>query len=235
MATYKGIISFPAIFTPSKGKKADKYKFSLNLLLPPGDPQIADIQSLINTAKAGVAGGYDGEHECLAGYDEKYKGKDYYNPAFSGWSEFSCGTKGEINETLAQQHKPSVVGQDMQPIIDPSKVFSGCVGFVNAGLSYYPKGKAGIGGWLNGVMITDEEPPMGRLDGKPSVEQMFAGVGTTPTAATTTPPPTPVAPAPATLVMTAKAEGVTYEAYVDAGWSDEQMVDGGLAIKSSIG
>ena len=228
MPTIKGIISFPALFTPKAAKGSNEPKYGVSVLLPPGDPQIESLTVEVDAIKAGVQGGYNGTNICFAPYDEKYAGKSYHDPKFSGWYVFSCSAK--------EDDRPSVVGQDMQPIIDTSKVFAGCVGYVNAGMSYYPKGTAGIGGWLNGVMITDEEPPMGRLDSKPSVEQMFAGIASTPAAATAPPTPTPpTVPAGPAIMMTAKADGVTYDAYIEAGWTAEQMIDGGLAIKASVG
>jgi hypothetical protein len=132
-----------------------------------------------------------------------------------------------------------------QPIIDPAQVHSGVVAYVAAGISGYTKGKGGIGGWLNGVMVTDEDEPMGRLDGKPTVDQMFASIPggaapavPTPAVAAPTPPipPAPVAPpVPAVLQMTAKAAGVTYEQYIATpGWTDELLISEGLAIKPSF-
>lgn len=48
------------------------------------------------------------------------------------------------------------------------------------------------------------------------------------------PPPAPMAPPPAPVApvrqMTAAAQGVTYEAYVAAGWSDAQLVQNGLML-----
>jgi len=41
------------------------------------------------------------------------------------------------------------------------------------------------------------------------------------------PPPAPVAPV---RQMTAAANGVTYEAYVAAGWSDAQLVQNGMMM-----
>ena len=41
------------------------------------------------------------------------------------------------------------------------------------------------------------------------------------------PPPAPVAPV---RQMTAAAQGVTYDAYVAAGWSDAQLVQNGLML-----
>ena len=48
------------------------------------------------------------------------------------------------------------------------------------------------------------------------------------------PAPAPMAPPPAPAApvrqMTAAANGVTYEAYVAAGWSDAQLVQNGLML-----
>jgi len=247
----KGILSFPTLFTPKMAKGADQAKYSVTVLLQPNDPQIAAIQAEVDAAKAnGFPSGYTGQDECFGPYDTKYAGKDYYDPRFSGWFVFSCTAKAE--------DKPSVVDMNYNQIIDPGQVFSGMVGYVNAAVSAYTKGKGGIGGWLNGVMITAEEPPMGRLDNKPSVEQMFAGVGAAPgqpappatnplvapapvapaqAAPAPAPPPTAVAaPAPpAQLQMTEKANGVTLEQYLATpGWTEQMLIDQGLAIRPSF-
>jgi len=246
----KGIISFPALFTPKLAKGATEPKFGVTVLLPPGDPQIAAIQAEVEAAKANsFPSGYTGADECFGPYDTKYAGKDYYDQRFSGYFVFSCSAK--------QDDRPSVVDPTYQQIVDPSQVFSGMVAYVNAGISGYTKGKGGIGGWLNGVMTTTEEAPMGRLDNKPTVEQMFASVTGAPAAHTAAngavvthpgvanvapapaapPPPapnqTPATPAP--LQMTAKANGVTLEAYLATpGWTEQILIDQGLAIRPSF-
>jgi hypothetical protein len=46
----------------------------------------------------------------------------------------------------------------------------------------------------------------------------------------TAPPPVPAAPAPIAKQMTPAANGVTYEAYIAAGWNDAQMVAAGLLM-----
>lgn len=86
-------------------------------------------------------------------------------------------------------------------------------------------------------MVTEEEPPMGRLDGKPSIEQMFAGISATqqpappampkpaaPVPQAPTPPAPPSAPA---YTMTAKAAGATYEQFKANGWTDAMLVEQG--------
>lgn len=226
MATIKGILSFPALFQAKVAKGATDAKFGCTVLLAPGDPQIATIQAEVEAAKANsFPSGYTGADECFGPYDTKYAGKEYYDPRFSGWYVFSCSAK--------EDDRPAVVDMSRMPVVDPAKVYSGMIAYVSAGISGYTKGKGGIGGWLNGVMITDEEPTMGRLDGKPSVDQMFAqvpgGDGSAPVAAPAPVPPVPNA-APAKLQMTAKANGVTLEAYLATpGWTEEMLIEQGLA------
>ncbi len=239
----KGILSFPTLFTPKVAKGATDAKFGASVLIAPNDPQIAVIQAEVDQAKAnGFPSGYTGQDECFGPYDVKYAGKDYYDPRFAGWYVFSCSAKAE--------DRPAVVDMNYTQIIDPAAVYSGMVGYINAGISAYIKGKGGIGGWLNGVMITAEDPPMGRLDGKPTVDQMFVGVngGTVAPAAAApgvalpapnavpapaTPPPSVPAPAPQ-LVMTAKANGATYDAMIAAGWTDDMMIQQGMVIAPSF-
>lgn len=230
MPTIKGILSFPSIFTPSIAKGATVAKYNGVLLLPPNDPQVATLQADVAQAKLETfPSGYTGQDECLTAYDVKYAGKDYYDPRFTGWWVFSF--------TAQADDKPAVVDMAHQPIVNPGDVHSGIVVYVSAGISGYVKGKGGVGGWLNGVMSTGEvDPNYGRLDNKPSVEQMFAGVGAGQQAA---PMPSNVAPKPPVppqqappqpqYVMTAKAAGWTRDALIATGdWTDETLISQGL-------
>lgn len=232
MPTIKGILNFPNVFTAKVAKGATDAKYSIGVLLPPNDPQIPAILQEVEQAKLNTfPNGYTGSDQCFDLYQNKITpDKDYHNPKFVGWYLFTASAKAD--------DKPAVVNMNRQPILDPSQVYGGKVAYVSAGISGYTKGKAGIGGWLNGVMMTDEEPPMGRLDNKPSVDQMFSSVGAN---GAFTPNPLPHDPNnpltnPSTgLTMTAAANGVTYEQYKDAGWSDEQMISGGVAQRPSFG
>ena len=230
MSTIKGILSFPALFTPKTPKGGNEPKYGATVLLPPTDPQVALIQAEVQQAKLnGCPNGYKGKDECFGAYDTMYQGKEYYDPKFSGWFVFKCSAKAD--------DKPSVVDMNRMPIVDPSLAYAGAIVYVSANISYYEKGSGGIGGWLNGVMVTDEAPTMGRLDNKPTVDQMFASISGGATNVPPVPgvtPPAPPAP-PAQLVMTAAAAGVTYEQYMATpGWTDEMLIAQGLAIKPSF-
>ena len=236
------IISFPTIFTPKVAKGATEAKFSSTFLIAPDHPQLGLLQAEFDAAVAnGFPSGLQSSNDvCFAPYDVKYAGKDYHDPRFSGW--FAVSTSAKVDD------RPSVVGLDMQPIIDPSAVYSGMLVHANFNISAYTKGKGGIGGWLNGIMSTGEVGPMGRLDSKPSTEQMIAGLGTTPptqTAPTTPAPaapnaapvaPAPVAPAGPTYVMTEAAAGNTREQLLanGQGWTDELLLSQGMMIASSV-
>lgn len=244
MSTYKGILSFPAVFTAKVPTTGGDPKFSATLLFPPGDPQIAQIQAEVdagslNTFPSGLPAG---SNLCFAPYDVKYAGKEYYDPRFTGWYALGASAKAD--------DRPVVVDMAHQPIVDPSQVYSGSVVWMNLGISGYTKGTGGVGGWLNGLMVTEEEPTMGRLDGKPSVGQMFANVGAVapvapapvaPAPAAPAPVAPPVAPAPVAPVapappaapvhqMTAAAGGATYEAMIGANWTDETLIAHGMML-----
>ena len=253
----KGLLSFPTLFTPKQTKDAagnptGDPKYSCMVLLPAHDPQVPVIQKAVDTASLDTfPNGFPAKGDkCWGLYDDRFRGKDYYDPKFSGWYVFSCTAKAE--------DRPAVVNESLQPVIDPAAAFGGAVVWVNAGISGYTKGTGGVGGWLNGVMITSEEPPMGRLDNKPSVEAMFAnlptshqqhlaagattfqhtavnGVQVTGPGTTVVAPPviTPVA-APVTNALIMKPGLASYVEHKAAGWTDEMLLAQGMATRPSF-
>ena len=69
--------------------------------------------------------------------------------------------------------KPGVVDRDMNPIIDPEEVFSGCRG--KASINFYcfnTNGNKGIAASINNLMLCDASGP--RLGGKASAAEDFA-------------------------------------------------------------
>lgn len=250
MSSYKGILSFPKLFVPKAAKGSTDLKYGGQIIIAPNDPQVAVITAQVEAAKLDAfPSGYTGADCCWGLYEEKIQpNSSYYDPRFAGWYVLSFSAK--------EEDKPAVVDMAHQPIINSGEAHSGAVVWVSLHIGGYTAGRGGVGGWMNGVMLTGEEPPMGRLDNKPTVEQMFANVGAPPiptpahlahkpgapnmfpdTAAPlapTPPPPAPPAPAP-TLQMTAAAKGVTYETYMATpGWTDELLIAQGLAIKPSF-
>lgn len=233
--TYRGIISFPKIFRAeaTSNDPTGKKKFGISILFPPGDPELAKAKLEFEKAKLEgfPAGAPSSAKFCLQKYGDKFRGKEYYDPKLEEWWVLSANSN--------EDSRPTIVTSDYSPVIDPaSELFvPGAICLVNLGMYYYNKsGGIGIAGGLNGVMGTGEMGSLGRLDNKPSAEQMFGGGGAAPQAQGPAGPgpsapgpsaPGPDAPTPPGKVMTAAAE-YTYEQYITAGWDDEKLIAKGL-------
>jgi len=245
-----GIASFTkAVFTAQVSKAGGEPKFRIGVLIPPTDPQVAAINAEFNRAVAdsypnGMPRNVD---VCWGQYDDFFLGKEYYDPRFKGWYYFKCSSP-------ADQKPPVVSFPSLQPVTDPSKVYGGAMVWLNAGISGYTKGSGGIGGWFNGLAVTDDAPTMGRLDNRPSVEQMFGNLPTshqthlaagqphvaangsviTAPNMVAAPPAPPAPPVPAKPVLLMKPGEASYEDYINAGWTDELLISHGKATKPSF-
>ena len=178
MASYliKGILSFPTLFTPKRikqnGVETGEPKFSLQLLLHKDDPELhrlwGDMQGLIQNAwPSGVVPRQ--ANFCLQSYAEKNAHKEHYRPDLADYYELSM--------TAKETERPAVVYESTrQEVINPGDVYSGQVAYVHFNMDAYERGNGGVGAWLNGVMVTEETSAVGRLDGRPSVDAMFASV-----------------------------------------------------------
>jgi hypothetical protein len=256
----KGILSFPHVFQPRAipGSQDSTPKYSCSVLIAKNDPQLAQVQAVIEQEKAnGFPSGFPANGKlCLkdCAVEEVYK----TDPRFHQYMVLS----------MNNADKPLTVDQNLQPLMDPSQVYAGCIAWVSVGIQAYNKQvNKGVGAYINGLMPTGEEGPLGRIDGRPTAEQMFGGVaggvaggqvatnntapamappvGTVPmqaapvgipgqvSAPPVAPPTTPNQTAPV-LQMTAAANGVTYEAYKQQGWTDDQLIQNGLAIRPSF-
>ena len=238
--TLYGILSYPHLVQPRAVNPGDDPKFGAVILIPKGDPQISQLEQIIAQDKAnGWPSGFPHNGKVFL----KDCAVEWPNdPTIHGYMAASAGAK--------QDQRPHLVDMNLQPITDPSLIFAGAM--VHAAINtftYNQPVNKGVSAGLNGVMFTGSVGPLGRLDGRPSVESMFSTVATgapaaapqQPAAPATPPPapvaappqppvpPAPVAPSPAHQ-MTAAANGVTYEAYKANGWSDEQLIQNGLML-----
>ena len=242
----KGILSFPHLFQPRAVKQGDEPKYSCSVLIAKTDPQLAQVQQIIEAEKAnGFPSGFPPKGKvCLKDGAVEYP----QDPRMHSYMIISGTAKAD--------QKPVVVDAGMQPVMDPAAVYPGAEAWVQFNTFVYNMDTSkGVGAGLNGVMLTGLEGALGRLDNRPTAEQMFADVAgggapapqqpATPaappaapqapaqTAAAPTPPAPPAPPAapaaPAQLIMTAAANGVTYDQYKAQGWTDEQMIAAGVA------
>lgn len=249
----KGILSYPHLFTPRAVEAGGELKYSTSVLIRKDDPQLAQLQAIVEQEKAnGFPSGFPANGKlCL---------KDCATePSYSGDMKLHNFMVLSTNN----KDKPQVVDMNLQPLMDPAQIYAGCVAWVMVGIQAYsmPVNK-GVGAYVNGVMPTGEEGELGRIDGRPTAEQMFGDVAggapmspltqaaapaapqatapAAPQAAAPAPmsppaPPAHAAPAaPAALQMTAAANGATYEAMIAAGWTDDMMLAQGMAIRPSF-
>lgn len=239
--TVRGILSFNDLFVPKaiKTSPGSVPKFQAVILFPPNCPEAAKVKaefdrvalekypSSAGTLPANAKG-------CFGKYHDRYYGKDYYNPELAEW--FVLSTTAQADD------RPHVVDASVQKILNAGHegLVPGSLVDINFNISGYDEGTGGVGGWLNGIMATGQMGQLGRLDNKPSAEQMFGGGSTqsAPAAGGTPPPPStpgvgaPPPPPSEGPIMTdaAKAAGYTYESLQAAQWTDQQMVDAGYLV-----
>lgn len=129
----------------------------------------AAIQKAIMKGKSSIWGGKkpsfryqpkrDGDAELESGDRE---GDEYKNVFF-------------INPSMqAKRGKPGVVDENLQPILDIDKIYSGC--FCNVEVNPFPfknSGNCGVGWGLNNVMFVEDGD---RLDGRRSAASAFANL-----------------------------------------------------------
>lgn len=124
----------------------------------------------------------------------------------------------------------SGVGQEIQLGVDIASIGFGADP-LPAGASAVPAGisaeQPGVAGAATPAPPTaaNQTPPPTTTAVQPHTAILNAGAAVPPPPAPM--PPTPP-PAPASKKMTAAAQGVSYEAYVSAGWTDDQMRQAGV-------
>ena len=164
--TGKVRFSYLHVFTPQAVNEGDKEKYSVSLIISKYDKDtIAKINKAIEEAKE-------------SGKLSKFKGKIPANlktPLRDG------DTEREDDEVYSgcyfinanSVNQPGLVDKDLQAIIDPKELYSGCYG--RASINFYAynwNGTKGIACGLNNLQkLSDGE----RLSGGPSAEEDFGG------------------------------------------------------------
>lgn len=184
-------VSFANLFTPvapANNPQAES-KFGATILLPKSNVQAkATVDAAINAAfESGVVSKWNGVRPpapaiCVHDGDGvRPSDGQPFGPECKGCWVFTASSKAD--------RPPFVVDAQVQKIINPAEVYSGCYGNVN--VTFFPynsAGKKGIGCGLNGFQKTRDGEPLGS---RVTAEEAFSAV--TPAA----PAAWPSAPAPA--------------------------------------
>jgi hypothetical protein len=230
--TIKGILSYPHLFKVRSVVAGQDPKFSASILIAKDDPQLEAIIEAVETEKAnGFPSGFSAKStvclkDCVEAFPDNESVHEYY----------------VLNASSGENKRPKTVDSNLQDIMDPAEAYGGAEAHMAVNIFPFTKGKKGIAAFLYGVMLTGQEGALGRLDNSPSTEEMFAGAaGSVPKkpAPGKKTPPAPGKKAPPapnkqpTFIMTKAADGLTREAYHEADWTDEDLIEQGLMIKSS--
>lgn len=171
ITTGKVRASFVNLFQPRASQSGGEPKYSMTLLIPKSDTvTINGIYAEIEKAKQ------EGAQKVFGGMipptcrTPLYDG-DGVRPSGEPFGE-EC--RGHLVMTASAKMQPSIVGLDMQSIINPADVYSGC--YVRANINFFAyntNGNKGIGCGLNAVQkIEDGEPLTARV----SAEEAFGGI-----------------------------------------------------------
>ena len=221
----RGILSYPHLFSPREVVKGGPPKYSTGLLIAKTDTEM--VSRVQNAFDEAIRDGFP------SGAPRKMKST--LKDAAEEFPDRVDTLGGYYYISTYSLEQPPVVDQSLSPVIEPGQVYPGLMAWVALGVFTYKGPPPGVSAAVNGVMLTGEEGPLGRLDNKPSVEELFGELATEGTAPAPAPAPAqgacvapvvapPPAPAPSGPVMTEKAGGVPYEAFIAQGWTDEQLL-----------
>lgn len=173
-------VSFPKVFEPEKNELSGKTEYSIQALFPKG----ADLSALKQLCKRAAEAKWGNNipsglktpfrDQAEKPMKDKETGAivkdDNGNPVLRPGHE-----AGAIFVTLKSKYKPSVVDQNVQDIIDPSKFYGGCyaIAAVNA-FAYDQAGNRGVSLGLQAIQKTRDGESLGGTRVKP--EEAFKPV-----------------------------------------------------------
>lgn len=168
-------LSYCNLIEPRTPRNGGEPKYSVTLLIPKSDAATkADIDSAIQAA-------------MLAGKDKVWKGVLPPNPHIpihdgDGLREsgepFGEECRGCWVITASSKLKPEIVDSNLQPIINPTEIYSGMYAHVTIRFfAYSNSGNKGIGCGLGNIMKTADGEPLG---GRTDAATDFAGLSASP-------------------------------------------------------
>lgn len=178
---------------PANNPQAEP-KFSVTILVPKSNTQAkAAMDAAVNAAiEAGVTAKWSGVRPpvpsiCIHDGDGvRPSDGQAFGAECKGCWVFTASSKAD--------RPPFVVDAQVQKIINPAEIYSGCYGNVSVTFfAYNSAGKKGVGCGLNGIQKTRDGEPLGS---RVTAEEAFSVVGAAPAAPAWGAAPAP-APAPA--------------------------------------
>ena len=170
-------LSYCNVFQPQPpfNNPAGEKKFSVTVLVPKSNAAAkAAIDAAMNAAiEVGVSAKWNGVRPPMPALCVH----DGDGPRPSDGQPFGAECKGcwVFTASCKADRPPFVVDAQVQKIINPTEVYSGCYANVNVTFyAYNQAGKKGIGCGLNGVQKTRDGDPLGS---RVTAEEAFSAVG----------------------------------------------------------
>ena len=166
-------------------------KYSVTILVPKSNTAAMEAinRDIARAIEAGVIskwGGVRPPQPAICVHDGD-------GPRPSDGSAFGEECRGCWVFTASSKQAPFVVDAQVQPIIDPTQVYSGMWANVNVTFfAYNNAGKKGIGCGLNGVQKVRDDTP---LASRVTAQEAFQAIPASPVAPTNPAPQAPAAPA----------------------------------------
>jgi len=176
VTTGKVRLSFVNIFEPRSMNQdgTGEKKYSVLVMIPKTDKVTIDkVTKAIEAAKqAAKDSKWGGKIPAVVKTTFKDADKDV-NQSGEIYSAVNEEQKGHFIINVSSKNRPGIVDANMQEIIDPAKVYSGCYGKVNMNFFGYKHATGGVGisAGLQHVMFLEDGDP---LSGRVSAEAAFA-------------------------------------------------------------
>lgn len=166
--TGKALLSYEHLLTPQKGINGGEPKYSVSLVISKDDTET--IEKIGKAIEAAMK-------EGVARFGAKFgKGSNFRKPLRDGDLDKADDPAYENSYFLnvSSKTKPGVVDKNLNPIIEPSEIYSGCYGRASiVAFPYSVNGSNGISFALQNVQKLEDGEPLG---GKPRPEDEFSAV-----------------------------------------------------------
>lgn len=165
VVTGKVRFSFVNLFEPRAFGDNQQAKYSIMLLIPKSD--VATVQKCKDAIKAaaqkGISKHFGGKLPPVIKSTLKDADKDT-NQDGEIFAEKWPETAGHYIINVSCKNQPQIVDANLQPIIDPMEVYSGCYGRASINFfSYNNNGNKGVSAGLNNVQKLEDGEPLGNF------------------------------------------------------------------------
>lgn len=170
VVTEKVRLSYVHLFEPYTSKPTQEPRYSVTILIPKSDKR-----TLAKIEKAFAAAAETGKTKHFGGrippnlkttlHDGDEEADVERNPEYAG----------HMYMAMSSKQRPGVVDASLNPVMDPTQVYSGCYGRVSMNAFAYSGESKGLSFGLDNVMFLGDGEPLGGV--KTRAEDDFAEFG----------------------------------------------------------